>query len=82
MCLCDCESVLRENYIHFYCLFRLLLMHMFGFAFTIARHPSRRERIIVTIDCRLRFVCGEVEVCNYLVHSVVVVVCVCPIRSF
>lgn len=40
-------------------------MHMFGFAFTISTRRTEEERdIIVTIDCRLRFVCGEVEVCN------------------
>lgn len=32
--------------------------------FTIA-HTAEEERIIVTIDCRLRFVCGEVEVCIF-----------------
>lgn len=37
-------------------------MHMFGFVFTIV-HTVLDERIIVTIDCRLRFVCREVEVC-------------------
>lgn len=36
-------------------------------------YSTPEERIIVTIDCRLRFVCREVEVC-YLV--IVVVVCV------
>lgn len=49
----------------------LLLMHMFGFdsycSITIAH---RGECIIATIDCRLRFVCGEVEVWLFVWYAV------------
>lgn len=47
--------------------------------FTIA-HTAEEERIIVTIDCRLRFVCGEVEVCIF--SSFCLFVCLCVSNPF
>lgn len=58
-------SWVRENYIHCYCLFfDYYWCICLVLRFTIA-HTAEEERIIVTIDCRLRFVCGEVEVCIF-----------------
>lgn len=77
-------SWVRENYIHCYCLFfDYYWCICLVLRFTIA-HTAEEERIIVTIDCRLRFVCGEVEVCIFSSFCLFVClfVCVCPIRSF
>lgn len=73
-------SWVRENYIHCYCLFfDYYWCICLVLRFTIA-HTAEEERIIVTIDCRLRFVCGEVEVCIF--SSFCLFVCLCVSNPF
>lgn len=65
VCLCECVFVVVwEISIAIVC---LLLMHMFGFDSYCSITIVHRECIIVTIDCRLRFVCGEVEVWLFVI---------------